>query len=418
MGGRKRQLCRDIENPSDHPFFIRYPGKSPQTQVKKSRNDIDQPKDIINKQTAFQKLSFTDSNTIDLDLFYLVEPSKTWQGMPRYRSFILGGHKYERNDFIFVANEKSVKRQALMDSAKHGGAREEEDENWVARVLEIRASDQNHVYACIHWLYRPCDIPHGTSEGKKKIQGRQPYHATKELIFSNHLDVIDVLSVLGPADVVQWNGSLDEEIKHTLFWRQAYNWRRSRISSTHRICICQTPASPDKYHLKCISSRCGKWMHHECLTHDILVKTLANLAIKDPEQAPGPFSDVPKDTASSSSGPTRGISVQKAHPQTRGLNSIGREAVQSSDFTARTTVSTHGQTSLNLNRPWDKSLGQKKDGESVYRDGPYLGLLEAELKTDEGSIRWEIQDRRPNAEEGERHWIDDVKCLFCGEVIR
>lgn len=418
MGSRKRQLCRDKENPSDHPFFIRYPGKSPQTQVKKSRNDTDQTKDIINKQTSFQKLSFPDSNTIDLDLFYLVEPAKTWQGMSRYKSFILGGHKYERNDFILVANEQSVKRQALMDSTKHGGVREEEDENWVARVLEIRASDQNHVYACIHWLYRPCDIPHGTLEGKKKIQGRQPYHAMKELIFSNHLDVIDVLSVMGPADVGQWNGSLDEEIKHKIFWRQAYDWRRSRMSSTHKICICQTPANPDKEHLKCNSSRCGKWMHYECLTHDILVTTVAKLTIKDPEEARGPFSNVPKDTASSSSGPTRGISVQKAHPQTHGLNSPGREAIRSPNFTPCTSVSTHGQTSLNLNRPWAKNLGQRKDRELISMDVPYLGLLEAELKTDEGSVRWEIQDRRPNAVEGERHWIDDVKCLFCGEVIR
>lgn len=418
MGGRKRQLCRDNENPSDHPFFIRYPGNSTQTQVKKSRNDTDQPKDIINKQTAFQKLSFTDSNTINLDLLYLVEPAKTWQEMPRYKSFILGGHKYERNDFIFVANEQSVKRQALMDSTKHGGAREEEDDNWVARIVEIRASDQNHVYACIYWLYRPCDLPNGTTEGKRKIQGRQPYHATKELIFSNHLDVIDVLSVLRPADVGQWNGSLDEEIKHTLFWRQAYDWRRSRISSTHRICICQTPANPDKKHLKCISSKCGKWMHYECLTHEILVKTITTLAINDPEQARGPFSDVREDSVTSPSRPTRGISVTKAHPQTRGLDSLRREAIRSPNLTACTTVSTHGQTSLKLNQSWAKSLGERRDGEFVSTDVPYHGLLDAELKTDEGSVRWEIHDRRPNAVEGERHWIDDVECLFCGEAIR
>ncbi|SPJ86974.1 uncharacterized protein FTOL_11999 [Fusarium torulosum] len=222
MGGRKRQLCKHIENPSDHPFFILYPGKPPRAIVKKSRNDTGQPKDLINKQTAFQKLSFTDSNTIELDLLYIVEPSKMWQGMARYKSFILGGHKFERHDFIFVANEQSVKRQALMDSTKHGGVRKEEvDKDWVARILEIRASDPNHVYACIHWLYRPDELPHGTLESNKKIQGPQPYHGAKELIFSNHLDVIDVLSVLGPADVSQWSGSLDEEIKHTLFWRQA-----------------------------------------------------------------------------------------------------------------------------------------------------------------------------------------------------
>jgi hypothetical protein len=411
MGGRKRQLCKHIENPSDHPFFVLYPGKSPQAEVKKSRNDTGQPKDFINKQTAFQKLSFADSNTIDLDLLYIVEPSKMWQGMARYKSFILGGHKFERHDFIFVANEQSVKRQALMDSTKHGGVRKEEvDKDWVARVLEIRASDPNHVYACIHWLYRPHELPHGTLESKKKIQGRQPYHGAKELIFSNHLDVIDVLSVLGPADVSQWSGSLDEEIKHTLFWRQTYDWRRSRLSSTHRICICETPTNPDGMHLKCTSTGCGKWMHYECLTHDILVKTFARLAIDDPDQARGPFSDVTEDSAVFPSRPTRDISLKKAHPQTRGLDSSGREAKQSPNFT--------GQISVNLNRPCVKSLGRRKDGEFVSSDVPYLGLLEAELKTDEGSVRWEIHDRRPNAVEGERRWTEDVECLFCGEVVR
>lgn len=342
-----------------------------------------------------------------------------WQGMARYKSFILGGHKFERHDFIFVANEQSVKRQALMDSTKHGGVRKEEvDKDWVARILEIRASDPNHVYACIHWLYRPDELPHGTLESNKKIQGPQPYHGAKELIFSNHLDVIDVLSVLGPADVSQWSGSLDEEIKHTLFWRQAYDWRRSRLSPTHRICICQTPTNPDKVHLKCTSPRCGKWMHYECLTHDILVKTLARLAVDDPEQAQGPFSDVPEDSATFHSRPTRGLSVKQAHPQTGGLDSLGREAVGSPNVPACTTASTRGHISLNLNRPCVKSLGQRKDGEIVSSDIPYLGLLEAELKTDQGSVRWEIQDRRPNAVDGERRWTEDVECLFCGEVVR
>jgi hypothetical protein len=60
------------------------------------------------------------------------------------------------------------------------------DDDWVARILEIRASDEHHVYARIYWMYWPDEIPAGSHDGKKSVQGRQPYHGKLELIASNH----------------------------------------------------------------------------------------------------------------------------------------------------------------------------------------------------------------------------------------
>jgi hypothetical protein len=42
------------------------------------------------------------------------------------------------------------------------------------------------VYARVYWMYWPEELPPGTHDGKKIVQGRQPYHGMHELIASNH----------------------------------------------------------------------------------------------------------------------------------------------------------------------------------------------------------------------------------------
>lgn len=63
--------------------------------------------------------------------------------------------------------------------------RKRSDDDWVARILEIRASDEHHVYARVYWMYWPDELPPGTQDGKKHVSGRQPYHGRNELIASN-----------------------------------------------------------------------------------------------------------------------------------------------------------------------------------------------------------------------------------------
>ena len=128
--------------------------------------------------------------------------------------------------------------------------RKKSDDDWVARILEIRASDENHVYARVYWMYWPDELPQGTHDGKKTVQGRQPYHGTKELVASNHskqpwdcgaasarlntnigaVDIIDVLSVASRAQVKQWYEENDEDIQHGLYWRQAFDVRTYELS--------------------------------------------------------------------------------------------------------------------------------------------------------------------------------------------
>lgn len=57
---------------------------------------------------------------------------------------------------------------------------------WVAKILEIRAADEHHVYARIYWMYSPDELPPNTRYGEESIEGRQTYHGENELIASNH----------------------------------------------------------------------------------------------------------------------------------------------------------------------------------------------------------------------------------------
>ncbi|TLD11496.1 hypothetical protein PspLS_11432 [Pyricularia sp. CBS 133598] len=76
---------------------------------------------------------------------YAVEPARKWIEMTRYN---INGIKYSSEDFVFIANESSVERKKGIES-KHPvatpGCGMEED--WVAKILKIRAADEHHVYA-------------------------------------------------------------------------------------------------------------------------------------------------------------------------------------------------------------------------------------------------------------------------------
>ena len=55
---------------------------------------------------------------------------------------------------------------------------------WVAKVLEVRAKDNQHVYLRVFWLYWPDELPNG----------RQPYHGANEFIMSNAMDIVDAMT--------------------------------------------------------------------------------------------------------------------------------------------------------------------------------------------------------------------------------
>lgn len=140
------------------------------------------------------------------DVYWQVEPAKYWESMQRYRRCTLQGDVFSVGQMVFVEQE-TEKETSKTDAAVS---------KWVAKILEIRAHDPMHVFLRVYWAYRPEDLPNG----------RQPYHGKDELIVSNHMDIIEALTVLDTAEVAYWNDELDESSlpkKDELFWRQSFD---------------------------------------------------------------------------------------------------------------------------------------------------------------------------------------------------
>jgi hypothetical protein len=76
------------------------------------------------------------------------------------------GTKYFSESFIYVANDTSMERQKAVDNNDSMQRRKKAADDWVARILEIRASDEHHVYARVYWMYWPDELPQGRAMAK------------------------------------------------------------------------------------------------------------------------------------------------------------------------------------------------------------------------------------------------------------
>ncbi|KAG8359109.1 hypothetical protein FVEN_g3488 [Fusarium venenatum] len=427
MSNRKRSRSVGEENRAECPFTITYannPSRAEQERHKNKKRKRDGQDD--DKRVQIQISPFSPTGTFKthdtMDLYYTVEPGKRWQDMTRYNSFVLNSIKYYSEGFVYVANESTVEHQKAQNESNGAYKKDSREESWVARILEIRASDEHHVYARVYWMYWPDELPPGTIDGKKTVQGRQPYHGHNELIASNHMDIINVVSVTAPASVNQWIESDDEEIQDALYWRQAYDCRNSQLSSVDIMCKCQTPANPDKTLIGCTNSECGQWMHRECLAHEVLMQVYERLGtdkphrtegatVKEekPEEATRPLS--PTDAEEKETQPT--IDVRSGETQDNVHVKKGiRETTRDTD--TPTPGPTPSRTIAAASAKGSAKRGRKK---KAVDHKPYLGLFEASLKMQEGPTSWEIRDLRENVTDGDKTWTEKAYCLICGTCI-
>ncbi|KAF4970243.1 hypothetical protein FSARC_2682 [Fusarium sarcochroum] len=413
MSNRKRSRSVQETTHASCPFTITFaPGPSSadeghRNNKKRKYNDQD-----VEKKFQIQISPFSPTGSFkahhSLDVYYTVEPASQWQNMTRYNSFVLNNIKYCKEDFVYVANESTVNHQKATNDGESGYRKSNGE--WVAHILEIRASNEHNVYARVYWMYWPEELPYGTICHKKRVRGRQPYHGTNELIASNHMDIINVVSVTAPATVNQWIESDDEEIEAPLYWRQAYDCRKPQLSSVDIICECETPANPEKMVIGCTSSKCEQWMHHECLTHDILMQVYARLGTDKPHLTDGAESTAEEaKNAICNLSPTGAekketiCTIDVQHEKSRG-NIHVKEIIPETPLV--TIVATPAKRSARND--------QKKKVESFK---PYAGLFEANLKMQEGPTAWEIRDLRESVTGGEKTWTERVHCLICGAVI-
>ncbi|EXK77361.1 hypothetical protein FOQG_17920 [Fusarium oxysporum f. sp. raphani 54005] len=425
MSKRKRSLSVGEDNCAELPFTISYEtGDSPAHQKghknkKRKYYGRDENNRAQSQISPFNpKGSFKTYESMDLK--YTVEPEKRWRNMTRYNSFILNENKYYSGAFVYVANELSIEKQKAQDNGKD--ICENKDE-WVARILEIRASDEHHVYARVYWMYWPDELPAKTVDGKKEVQGRQPYHGVNELIASNHMDIINVVSVTGLATVHQWIECDVKKIPKGLYWRQAFDCRNLQLSSVELICECQEPANPDKIVLECTNPKCGKSLHEECIAHKILIQVHERLGIDKAnvserlagkEQEPEvthPLS--PANTEEKETQPM--IDVRSG--ETNDDLCFKKAALESQ---RETGTLVRGRTPFEAiaTAPANQSAkkGNKKGSKKTAGFKPYEGLFEATLMKD-GLTAWEIRDVRENVIGGDKSWTENAHCLLCGSII-
>lgn len=121
---------------------------------------------------------------------------------------------YKNNQTVFVRGK---------DLAKTGPA-DQPRNFWIARILQVRARNAQHVYALVTWLYWADELPPPAVRSPDQVSkdgGKRKYHGSHELIASNYMEVLDVLTFAGKAEVYHWDEQ-DDNVGSQLYWRQSY----------------------------------------------------------------------------------------------------------------------------------------------------------------------------------------------------
>ncbi|KAK6587308.1 hypothetical protein PZA11_000598 [Diplocarpon coronariae] len=132
------------------------------------------------------------------------------------------GEFYRNNQLVFVRGPDTPKDRDTEGRPK---------DFWVARVLQVRAKNAQHVYALVRlcrsisigcsfaiqvaWMYWPEEIAppaQRAADQVNKASGKRTYHGKREMVASNYMEVLDVLTFAGKAEVPQW----DEEYEQPL----------------------------------------------------------------------------------------------------------------------------------------------------------------------------------------------------------
>ncbi|KAM0294467.1 hypothetical protein ACHAPM_011206 [Fusarium culmorum] len=193
------------------------------------------------------------------------------------------------------------------------------------------------------------------------------------------------------------------------------------MTSIRIICKCGTPMNPDKTLIECPSADCAQWMHHECLTHDVLMRVYKRLGTDKPHRTEGAVLNEEKaDEAVHPLSPTdaeeRGVqpTIDVRSRGTQGnvhVKEVREEAPETESSTPKLTPSkpiTVTSSKGSVNNGCKKKTSDHE---------PYEGLYKARFKTQEGPTAWEIHDLRENVTDGEKSWTEKAYCLICGTDI-
>ncbi|RAR06797.1 ebs-bah-phd domain-containing protein [Stemphylium lycopersici] len=193
-----------------------------------------------------------------------ISPALYWESTNRYRRFTINSEEFQVGQVVFVKNSEGARDKNSPDALQ----------GWLAKVLEVRAGDASHVYLRVFWAYRPEDLP----------GGRQPHHGSSEVIVSNHMDIIEALTVQSSEDVVYWNDDPDSLPlpADQLFFRQSFDITKKAkpLSKLNMYCVDKQPINPEELLVQC--SHCSEWLHAHCLEERAIANAAAEHNIISP----------------------------------------------------------------------------------------------------------------------------------------
>ncbi|KAM6514290.1 hypothetical protein FALCPG4_015441 [Fusarium falciforme] len=412
MSPKPRNRSHMIANEADFLFTVAiltspsYEEQDDKIKKEKCGGPDDDRKKLLQQSPFEPKGRFQTTQT--MDLLYTVEPCKQWLDMTRYNSFVLNGVKYCNEDFVYIANDTTIQRQKVTNKKPEPQELLPSTDYWVAKILEIRALDEHHVFARVYWMYSPDEIPANTLDGKRRVSGRQPYHRQNELIASNHMDIINVVRVAMPAQVNQWVESDDEQVQDALYWRQALDCRTTQLSSVNLTCKCNPPASPDKILVGSTNDECEQCLHDGCLVDDVLTRMNKELGTDEPHMSEestvklGSDEEAPAALLSTTPTESKGEEAKSPVGAKEGANGDTVPMKQIDGNTPRTTESPAPETPLPAAEQTSRLSLVKKGCPKAAEGKPYEDLGEATLKLAVDPTVLQIRDLRPSVSGGDR----------------
>ncbi|KAF2118322.1 hypothetical protein BDV96DRAFT_643575 [Lophiotrema nucula] len=165
--------------------------------------------------------------------YYEVDPSEYWDKFRPFEAFTMHRQHFKEGDYVYIKKDKATETES-----------DATIQDWVAKILEIRAGGKKHVFILIYWMYRPEDL-----DGRAAVQ-----HWTDKR-----------------------SENLELEHEQHLFWRQTVNIPPNGVHKLHHIsnlptyCRCKYPYNPLEGSLiQC--GHCNKWLHSRCLEQDAVRK--------------------------------------------------------------------------------------------------------------------------------------------------
>lgn len=118
------------------------------------------------------------------------------------------------------------------------------EHTWIGRIQQVKAVRADEVYIRVFWFYWPEELPAG---------GREPYHGRREVVLSNHAEIIDSTTISSAANIHFWDERDDKDgPAGQLYWRQTIDFNkggqggRAGLSKPRRHCKCDKPHQPDE----------------------------------------------------------------------------------------------------------------------------------------------------------------------------